>query len=209
MSTYASFSSSFNISEPSYCTLIQSTCSVHAIGPQHTQSVPRWSISLSISPSLPVTPSLSSIALLLRIIKYIKENAARLRRRRVSHESCGSSTELNYERTPEEKEIVSIFFITKEWRPDDIASPNGECIALAREMRRIIVELFHVNRVSAYSFLGGTVTHHAFITKNACLVTEDVSLSSMKCDSFIMKNYAEAEANHFQRKLRICYHPIH
>jgi len=53
--------------------------------------------------------------------------------------------ELNYERTPEEKEIVSIFSITKEWRPDDIASPNG---ALAREMRRIIVELFRVNRVS-------------------------------------------------------------
>jgi len=56
--------------------------------------------------------------------------------------------ELNYERTPEEKEIVSIFSITKEWRPDDIASPNGACIALAREMRRIIVELFRVNRVS-------------------------------------------------------------
>lgn len=28
-----------------------------------------------------------------------------------------------------------------------------------REMRSIIVELFHFNRVSAYSFLGSTVTH--------------------------------------------------
>lgn len=92
---------------------------------------------------------------------------------------------MNYERTPEEKEIVSIFYITKEWRPDDIASPNGPCNALAREMRSIIVELFHFNRVSAYSFLGSTVTHDASITKNACLVTQDVSLSPMRYDSFV------------------------
>jgi len=118
--------------------------------------------------------------------------------------------ELNYERTPEEKEIVSIFSIAKEWSPDDIASPNGACIALARKMRRIIVELFHVDRVSVYSFLDDTDTHHASITKNACLVTKDVSLSPTRYDSFINKTLLRRnrKVNHFQRKLRIFYRLI-
>lgn len=45
--------------------------------------------------------------------------------RRVSHESCGSFTELNYERSPKRKRsYLYLLHITKEWSPDDVASSN-------------------------------------------------------------------------------------
>jgi len=147
----ATIYASFNISEQSYCTLIQYAYSSAYDWSAYLIRAPL--IDLLIQPSLSLSLSLVDTAPITHYKAHQRKCGPITKPHWVSHESCGSSMELNYERTPEEKEIVSIFSITKEWSLDDIASPNGACIALAREMRRITVELFHVNRVSAYSFL--------------------------------------------------------